>query len=493
MAEAAGGETSTHVPTAQRPTTDGAKAAALDDVSTRKGDQPTPPDGIPGGSASRPAANGFQFLQPRWRTRRIVFLIVASVLLIFVAAAVRYYRLNAGLVRTDNAQTAGDVAPISARITGTVSRVAINENDFVKAGSVLVELDVTDYRLALAHAKAQLAAARAQAEAMRVAMAAQGEQFQAAVSNAQAAMQSAEPHLSQAQAQLRMSGQTSPAQIAQARAQVTTAQANVLAAKSDLDTAARNLGRDRALLSQGAISAQQLDTDSAIYETARARYQASQDALRQAGDALVAAQASQEQVTMARQDVEVKRGEISQARAQLQQAATGQTLVQQRARELAVAEAQAADAASAVEMGQVNLSRTRILAPEDGWVTNKIVVIGQVVQPNQPLLSLTLAHHFWVVANVKETQVGGIRAGQPVRITVDAMRRQVFHGHVESIGKTTGSTTALLPPDNATGNFIKVVQLVPVRIGFDPDSSGDPPLQIGLSCEVAIDTRPARR
>ncbi|HET8998007.1 MAG TPA: efflux RND transporter periplasmic adaptor subunit, partial [bacterium] len=194
--------------------------------------------------------------------------------------------------------------------------------------------------------------------------------------------------------------------------------------------------------------------------------------------------------TIARHDVDAKRGEVSQARAQLQQAATGQTLVQQRARELAVAEAQAGDAASALEMAQVNLSRTKILAPEDGWVTNRTVQIGQVVQPNQPLLSLTLAHHFWVVANIKETQVGGIRAGQPVRITVDAIRRHVFRGHVESIGKTTGSTTALLPPDNATGNFIKVVQLVPVRIALDPDQR-DPPLQLGLSCEVAIDTRQA--
>jgi membrane fusion protein, multidrug efflux system len=434
---------------------------------------------------------GWHFLQPRWKTRRIVSIAVAAILLILVVAGVRYYRLNAGLVRTDNAQTAGDLAPVSARITGTVTKVAVSENDFVRAGAVLVELDPTDYRLALEHAKAQLAAARAQAEATRMAVAAQGEQFRAAVANAQAGLQLAEPHLSQAEAQLRMSGQTSPAQIAQARAQVTTAQANVQAAKSDLDTAGRNMGRDRTLLSQGAISAQQLDTDTATYESARARYQASQDALRQARDALLAAEASHEQVTIARHDVEAKRGEVSQARAQLQQAATGQTLVQQRARELAVAEAQAEDAAAAVEMGQVNLSRTKILAPEDGWVTNKTVQIGQVVQPNQPLLSLTLAHHFWVVANIKETQVGGIRVGQPVRVIVDAIRRRVLRGHVESIGKTTGSTTALLPPDNATGNFIKVVQLVPVRVALDPDQSGDLPLQLGLSCEVTIDTRQA--
>jgi membrane fusion protein (multidrug efflux system) len=434
---------------------------------------------------------GLHSFEPRWRTRRIVFLVVAAATAITVLAGYRYWRANAGFVRTDNARTAGNLAPISARIAGTVVRVAVNENDFVKAGTVFVELDRTDYRLALAHAKAQLAAARAQVEAMRAAVAAQGEQFRAGVATAQAALQAAEPHLARAHAQLRMSGQTTPAQIAQARAQVTTAEANVQAAQADLDTAARTVERDRALLAQGAISAQQADADTTAYEAAKARHQASQNALRQARDALITAQASREQVAMAQQDVLARQGEISQARAQLQQAAAGQALVQQRARELTVAEAHAADAAAAVEVAELNLSRTVIRAPEDGWVTSRNVEIGQVIQPNQPLFSLALAHHVWIVANIKETQFGAIRVGQPVRITVDALRGREFRGRVESIGSATGSTTALLPPDNATGNFIKVVQLVPVRIALDPPPQGDPPLPIGLSCEVAIDTRRA--
>ena len=447
---------------------------------------------VPRTGAAAPADTGLASFEPRWRTRRIVLLAAAAAAVIGVLVGYQYWRANAGLVRTDNARTAGDLAPISARITGTIVRVAVNENEFVRAGTVLVELDRADYLLALAHAKAQLAAAHAQVEAMRAAVAAQGEQFRAAVATAQAALQAAEPHLAQAHAQLRMSGQTTPAQIAQARAQVTTAEANVQAAKADLDTIARTVERNRVLLGQGAISAQQVDADNAAHEAAKARYQASQSALRQARDALVSAQASREQVAMAEQDVLARQGEISQARAQLQQAAAGQAVVQQRARELAVAEARAADAAAAVGDAELNLSRTAIRAPEDGWVTSRNVEMGQVVQPNQPLLSLALAHHAWVAANIKETQLGGIRVGQPVRVTVDALRGREFRGHVESIGAATGSTTALLPPDNATGNFIKVVQLVPVRIALDPRPQGEPPLQIGLSCEVAVDTRRAQ-
>src|SRR5438270_140980 len=351
---------------------------------------------------------GLRGLRPRVRTRRVVLIAAAAVALLLILEGARYWRLNAGLVKTDNAQTAGDLAPISSRIPGTVIKVSVNENDFVKAGTALVELDPTDYRLALAHAKAELAAARSQVEANQAALAAQSEQFRAAVEVARAALSTAAPHLSQAQAQLRMTGRTSPAQIAQARAQVTTADANVRSAKADLDTANRTMERDRMLLAQGAISTQQAAT-------------------------------------------------------------------------------------AAVEVATVNLARTGIRAPEDGWVTNRTVQIGQVIQPNQPLLSLALANHVWVVANIKETQLGRIHVGDHVRITVDAIRGRPFRGHVESIGAATGSSTALLPPDNATGNFIKVVQLVPVRIALDFGPESDPPLQIGLSCEVAIDTRTAER
>jgi membrane fusion protein, multidrug efflux system len=468
-------------------TTTGAPAGgALDGVP-----RSASPGDVPRTATAAPVDTALASFEPRWRTRRIVLMAVATAAVIGILVGYHYWRANAGFVRTDNARTAGDLAPISARITGTVLRVAVNENDFVRAGTVLVELDREDYRLALVHAKAQLAAAHAQVEAMRAAVAAQGEQFRAAVATAQAALQAAEPHLAQAHAQLRMSGQTTPAQIAQARAQVTTAEANVQAAKADLDTVARTVERNRVLLGQGAISAQQVDIDSAAHEAAKARYQASQNALRQARDALITAQASREQVAMAQQDVLARQGEISQARAQLQQAAAGQAVVQQRARELAVAEAHAAEAAAAVDAAALNLSRTTIRAPEDGWVTSRNVEIGQVIQSNQPLLSLALAHHVWVVANIKETQFGGIRVGQPVRISVDALRGREYLGHVQSIGAATGSTTALLPPDNATGNFIKVVQLVPVRIALDPRPEGEPPLQIGLSCEVAIDARRA--
>jgi membrane fusion protein (multidrug efflux system) len=411
------------------------------------------------------------------------------VILLLLIAGVAYWRANAGLVKTDNAQTAGDLAPISARISGTVIKVDVTDNQYVTAGTVLVELDPADYRLELGHVKMQLAAASAQVKAAAEALAAQEEQFSANVSAARAAIQAARPRLPQAEAQVAIDEQTTAAQVAQARAKVTTARADMQAAQTTLETAQRTLDRDRQLFTQGAIAAQQIDTDTAAYESASAQAQAARDALAQADAMLAAALAGRGQVTISRNAVEVNKGEISQAEAQLRQAQTGATLVRQRAQELAAARALEGVAAEAVKTAELNLSRTIITAPADGWVTNRTVALGQVVQPNQPLLSLTLARRVWVVANIKETLVGRIRVGDPVRITVDEFRGRVFRGHVESIGAATGSSTALLPPDNATGNFVKVVQLVPVYIGLDEATDPGPQLQVGLSAEVAIDTR----
>jgi len=424
------------------------------------------------------------------RTRRALALPIAGIaVLLVVVAAVAYWRANLGLVKTDNVQTAGDVAPVSAQVAGTVAKLDVTDNQFVRGGQVLVELDPTDYRLALSSAQANLAAARAQVSAAQAALTAQEQQYSTGLGVARGALQATTPKLPQAQAQLLMQEQQSAAQIAQAEEQVTTARSAIASAKANFDTASKTLSRDRQLLAQGAISQSQVDTDNAAFESAQAGYQAAQDALRQAQANLQSAQASRQQVAIAEQAITVNRGEIAQALGTLRQAEAGNTLVQQKAQQLAAAEAQAAQAEQAVKSAQVNLGRTQLMAPADGWVTNRTVELGQVVQPNQPLMSITLQRHVWVVANVKETQLGNIRVGNPVRIVVDVYRHKVFHGHVSSIEAATGSSVALLPPDNATGNFVKVVQLVPVYITLDPGTDPDQQLQVGLSAEVTIDTR----
>jgi membrane fusion protein (multidrug efflux system) len=235
-----------------------------------------------------------------------------------------------------------------------------------------------------------------------------------------------------------------------------------------------------------------MDIDTANLATATAQAQAAEDAVHQAQAQLASAIAARQQVEVSRQAVAVNQGQVANAQGQVQQAQAQAAVTRQRAQELAAAKAQVAAAEQAVRVAQVNLSRTVISAPVDGWVTNKTVEPGQVVQPNQPLMAIAIQGRLWVDANIKEFQLGGVRVGEPVAIRIDEFHGHPFHGHVGSMGKATGSAVALLPPDNATGNFIKVVQLVPVRIFFD-FGPGETQPAVGLSAEVAIDTRHPER
>jgi membrane fusion protein (multidrug efflux system) len=374
-------------------------------------------------------------------------------------------------------------------MTGTITRVVVSENQQVAAGALLVVLDDGDSRQELAHAQARLAAAQAQVQAARAALAAQQQEYASGMRVARATIEATQPKLPQAQAQMLMDERATAARVDQARARVAVSEANVRAAKAMLDVAARTLARDRELMGQGALAAQVVESDTAAFEEARARHQATVEALNQAQAELAAAEASRQQVLIQRQTVAVNRAEIARAEAVLQQAAGREALVRQRIQELAASEARVADAVAAVRLAEINLERTAVRAPSGGWVTNLNARVGQAIAPNQPLMALTLARQVWVVANVKETAIGMIRVGDPVDVKIDAYPRRVFKGRVQSIGAATGASTALLPPDNATGNFVKVVQLVPVRVALTEPPDPSAPLQVGLSASVAIDTR----
>src|SRR5579875_830118 len=406
----------------------------------------------------------------RTRLRQGGWWLLLLLLVLVAAGGYAYWRSHWGLVQTDNAQVAGYLAPVSAQVPGTVVRLDVRDDQYVRAGTPLLQLDPTDYRLALERARARFAAAQAQVRAAQAALAAQLQQTSAGVEVARAAVRAAEPTLRQAQ--------------------VEAAEATLHAAETSLRTAEDTLARDQRLLEERAVPPQVVDTDRAQVEAARSQVQSARDALADATALLDACkQSTLPEITAARADIGVRSGQIAQSRASVEKALAGHAVVEQRRRQLEAAEAQAAEAREAVRTAEVNLARTVVRAPADGWVTNRTVEVGQVVQPNQPLLSLTLARDQWVVANIKETELSRIRVGDPVRITVDKYPGYVFWGHVESLGTATGAVTSLLPPDNATGNFVKVVQLVPVRITFDRPPDPLHPLQVGISVEVSIDTR----
>jgi membrane fusion protein (multidrug efflux system) len=353
---------------------------------------------------------------------------------------------------TDDAQVDGHLIQVSSRINGHVLRVYVNENQKVKAGQLIAELDPRDYEVAVENAEAALASARANAVAANVNVPIVTVNTSSNLRAATADVSSAQASVSQAQQQL-----------AAAHARVAQAQANNFKAQSDLD-------RYTPLVKKDVISKQQ-------YDAAVAAADASKAAL---ADALASQRAAEDAVRVVRE-------RETQAQAMQKYAQTGPQQVAAQNARARQAEAQVEQAQAQLDQARLNLSYTKIVAPANGIVTRKSVEIDQNVAAGQNLLTLVSLDDIWVTANFKETQLEHMRAGQKVAIHVDATGKD-YKGRVTQIGGATGSVLSLFPPENATGNYVKVVQRVPVRIDFTDlknEDSGQR-LRPGLSVEPKV-------
>jgi len=385
-------------------------------------------------------------LQRRSRTKWMV--LVAGPALI--AAAVLLWRHYSGWESTDDAQIEGHIDPISARVGGHVISVKVHENEYVAAGTVLVELDPRDYQVAVDRAGAEYANAVASAEAAHAGVpitsvntTSQVSTSESGVSNARAALAAAEK---QAQA---------------AEAKVEEAQANNTKAQADLT-------RYHQLVSKQEISDQQYDQAVAAAK---------------ASEATVAADEAQAQA--AAQQVSEARGREAQAGAELRSARTAPQQVSVIRSRAAAADAAVQIAKATLEQAELNLGYTTLIAPVAGLVGKKSVEVGQNVMSGQALMALVPLEDIWVTANFKETQLRNMRPGQRVKIHVDAYGRD-YDGYVESLAGATGADFSLLPPENATGNYVKVVQRVPVRIRFDKGQDPQHLLRLGMSVEPKV-------
>jgi membrane fusion protein (multidrug efflux system) len=366
---------------------------------------------------------------------------------------------------TDDAQVAGHVSPIATRVGGTVTAIHVKDNQQVHAGDVLIEIDRRDYELAVSQAEADLAAAEAAARAARAnvpvtSASAQSEMHvtEAGTGNAEAALRAAEREVDAAKSKL-----------AAARAHLTEVTANAT-------RAAQDLARLQTLVAKDEVPRQQYDMAQASATAGKATVASAEASIHEAEANLAVAQSRRDQAA----------GALAQAKAQAKAAATAPqqiALIEARA---AAADAQVKQAQAALDVAKLNLERTTVRAPSNGLVSRRTVEVGQVVQAGQPVMALTALDEVWVVANYKETQLDRMRTGQPAVISVDAYGGRTFHGHVDSIAGATGATFSLLPPDNASGNFVKVVQRVPVKIVLDEKQDADAPLRPGMSVTATV-------
>jgi len=363
------------------------------------------------------------------------FIIIAVVILLVIGAGIFYWR-STYTESTDDAQVDGDLYQVSSRVTGQVIKVYVEDNQTVKQGDAIAEIDPRDYQVALEQAQANLASAQAAAIQQTVNVPITNVNVTTSVDTTSSDVQG------------------STAAVDQARKQEQAAEARVAAAKANAVKSRLDVERYTPLVEKDVISKQQ-------YDAAVATDASNQAAVLEAEANQIASQA---QVTQSLQ-------KLSQSRYQSAQSIkTGPDQVRAQQARANSAMADVKQSQAKVDQAVLNLGYTHITAPIGGIINKKNVQVGANVSIGQDLLTIIPLTNLWVTANFKETQLGEMRPGQDVTIKVDALGGRKFHGTVTQIGGATGSRLSLFPPENATGNYVKVVQRIPVRIDFTKDS-----------------------
>jgi membrane fusion protein (multidrug efflux system) len=365
--------------------------------------------------------------------------IVAGVVLALLAAGAFVWHYYSGRESTDDAQIDGHIDPVSPRISGTVLRVLHDDNELVKAGDLLVELDPKDYEVALDRARADLANAQANAVAAHVGVPLTQTTSSSQLTAADAGVKAAQREVESAQARLN------------------EAQANYAKVSADLK-------RMETLVAKDEVSRQQYDAAVAANNSAKATVDAANAAIATAESRVAQSQAQAEAARTVPEQLKVTQARAGAASAEVQRAT------------------------SALAQAELNLKYTKIYAPVTGILSKRNVEPGQTLMAGTPVFSIVNLEDLWVTANFKETQLKNMRVGQKAKIKVDAYGRE-YNGSVESIGGATGARFSLLPPENATGNYVKVVQRIPVRIRIDPGQDPNHELRPGMSAVPTVFTK----
>jgi membrane fusion protein (multidrug efflux system) len=400
-----------------------------------------------------------------FREHPLAIWVLLAVLAVLAAAGYLLWRHYSVRETTDDAQIDGHIYPISARVGGAVVAVNVDDNQLVQAGAVLIQIDPKDFQVALNKAQADVEAARAAGAAAKTGVPIMSTTTSSRLGAAQAAQEAAQAGVIAARKE-----------VDAAHAQLGAAQARLREAEARATLAQQNLDRMKQLVSRDEISRQQYDASVAEADTANAAVDSARAAVNQAEQAIAVAQSH-----------------VAQAQAGVAQAVAAVRSAGTAPQEVAVSRAQSGAAAARVqqmqatlEEKQLNLQYTTLKAPVTGIVSRKSVEVGQVIAAGQPLLALVPLEDIWVTANFKETQLHHMRVGQPAVVSVDAYGGREYRAHVDSIAAATGARFSLLPPENATGNYVKVVQRVPVKIVFEKGQDAEHLLRPGMSATATV-------
>lgn len=458
----------------------------------------TEKDGILTAESERieaPEEDESEIAAPNGRRRRL-FMIAGLALLVIAILGTGYWLYSRQFESTDDAFVEADITQIAPKVAAYVKKIHVSNNQYVHRGDVLVDLDPSELQVRLQQAKAQLDQARSQrtvaAANVGLTQKTTSAGQQTARSNVESARQNVE--------QQRLASQARQSQITQAEAAARTAraslsqtQAQVPSARSNVRLAQVEYDRRLNLFNRGDISRENLDQALNRLQTAQAQLNEAQQAViasqSRVNEAEANVRTAQETYRQSVAQVGLTQSQVGESVGRLQDAAAAPERIEVSQTQVGSAEAAIEAAEAAVSQAELELSYTTIIAPEDGFVTRKTVEEGQLVQIGTPLMAISQSDQVWVVANFKETQLEFMQPGQKVDISIDAFPSEDFHGHVESLQAGTGSRFSVLPAENATGNFVKVVQRVPVKIVFDEPAEKIKRLVPGMSAEPTVKVR----
>jgi len=419
----------------------------------------------------------------RWRPTRVAYLVLIGAVVVGGSVyGYRWWHYIQAHVSTDDAFITGRIAPVSARVSGHVAKVRVTDNQQVDAGDVLVHLDTRDFEVAQSEARAAAEAARADLKNATLTVPLTDDTTRNAATQAAAALAAVEQGSEMARHDL----DQRRSELRAKQAAVAAADANVRAATADYERARLDRDRLAELFKAQLVARQDLDHADSTLQSARAVLDAARGRLGQANDeaqqAAAAVQSQTAALAQATRRVEEARATLASAQSQRQQVGVRQTQVD-------AAQGRLDQALANLAQAELNLVYATIRAPMSGRVTKKTVEVGQVVQPGQLLLAVVDLKDVWVIGNFKETELTDVRPGQPAGITVDTYPGVVFRGRVDSIQAGSGAVFSLLPPENASGNFVKVVQRVPVKLVFEPGETDKHILVPGMSAVPTITVR----
>jgi membrane fusion protein (multidrug efflux system) len=416
-------------------------------------------------------------------TRRLLIAVTALLIVAALAYGASAWWHSLSHVSTDDAYVESPIAQISAKVAGHVVELRVVDNQRVKAGDLLLRIDPRDYEARRAQAEAAVGvaaaaydAARSEAVLAREVTRAQADEARAAVEAARVTERSAEAVVIESQARV----EARLAAVAALRAEVT-------GARSAAGQAQREADRMRRLVQEGYVSQREFDQADGAAATAAAALEAAQRRQAQAEREVEQFLAEVESRRLA---VAQARERIVEARAALARAESQRHQVTVKEAEIGRAQARLSETKADLALAELQVQSTEVRAPVDGMVAKRGVEHGQLVQAGQPLMAVVPLHDAWVLANFKETQLERIRPGMPAEVRVDTFPGKVFHGVVDSMSAGTGARFSLLPPENATGNWVKVVQRIPVKIRLDGAELTNPhTLRAGMSALVTVRVR----